>query len=117
MSQKFTYNGKEKSFDLALVSDSKRFEAAVRGMQDEESNLPKTGYASDIMQAQVNMLKKFFDTVFEAGAGNEICGEEDNLNSCYDAYEAFLGYVKEQKESMLRRRTFAANKLSGKKKH
>ncbi len=116
MSQKFTFNGVEKNFDIGSIADNKRFEQAIRNMQEEEPKLPKTGYASDIMQAQVNMIKKFFDTVFGEGAGNELCGEEDNLNNCYEAYENFIIFVGNQKNTMLNKRRFGADRISGKKR-
>lgn len=114
MSQKFTFNGVEKNFDLGSVADNKRFETAVRNMQEEEPKLPKTGYTSEVMAAQIQMLKKFFDTVFGEGAGTELCGE-DNLNTAYEAYEAFLIFVSSQKNAMLNKRRFGADRIIGKK--
>ena len=100
----FKYNGHEKEFDIADVECNKKFEGAVKALQDECNNIPKTGLASDMMKSQIDIIKRFFDKLFGNGSGKELCGEKDNLNSCYDAYEALLSFIGEQKNRLVNRK-------------
>ena len=100
----FKYNGQEKEFDIADVECNKKFEGAVKALQEECNSIPKTGLASDMMKSQVDIIKRFFDNLFGDGAGVELCGEKDNFNSCFDAYEAILSHINEQKERIVNRK-------------
>lgn len=103
MSQKtiFEYNGCTYEFDLADADYSEKYENAIEAMSNEEKEIPKAGKLSEIYRAQCGLIKRFFDNALEEGAGSRICGEKDNVTACYTAYEAFLDFVREQRDSVL----------------
>lgn len=92
----FSYNGVEYSFDVSDADHAQRMEDALAKMEETEKGLPKEGKVSVIYKGQCSMLKAFLDDVLGAGAGVAMCGENDNVMSCYNAYEAFLDFVNEQ---------------------
>ena len=97
----FEYNGYSFEYDIADADDSEKFESAIDVMSKEEKNLPKDGRLSVIYKAQCGMIKTFFDNVLGEGAGTKVCGEKNNVTDCYNAYTAFLGYVKNQRDNVL----------------
>ena len=97
----FDYNGKQFEFDFRDADNAERYEDAIKKMESEEKELEKEGSASVIIRGQCAFLKRFFDRVLGDGAGKAICGERDNLMCCYNAYDAFLSFVREQSKSML----------------
>lgn len=130
MSQKidtiFKYNGKEYEFDISDADFAEKLESAADKMRAEESKIPKTGLASAIIKAQCKMIKTYFDNCLGKGAGVEICTDKNNLSICYDAYESFLKFVREQNNALLqaknsignfsnRQQRRAASKATGKK--
>lgn len=130
MSQKidtiFKYNGKEYEFDVSDADFAEKLESAADKMRAEESKIPKTGLASAIIKAQCKMIKAYFDNCLGKGAGVEICTDKNNLTICYDAYESFLRFVREQNNAIIqaknsfssfsnRQQKRAASKANGKK--
>jgi len=100
----FKYNGHEKEFDIADVECNKKFEGAVKALQEECENIPKTGFASDMMQSQIDVINRFFDRIFDEGAGKDFCGDKNNLNSSFDAYETLLLFINDQKQRIVNRK-------------
>ena len=94
----FAYNGAEYSFDVSDAADAQRMEDALLKMDATEKALPKEGKVSVIYKGQCSMLKEWLDDVLGEGAGKALCGERDNVMSCYNAYEAFLDFVAEQNQ-------------------
>lgn len=113
MSQKidtiFKYNGKEYEFDVSDADFAEKLESAATKMREEESKIPKTGFASDIIKGQCKMIKNYFDNCLGEGAGVEICTEKNKLSLCYDAYEAFLMFVKAQNNAIVQAKNSFAN--------
>lgn len=108
MSQKietiFKYNGKEYEFDVSDAECTEKLEAAADKMREEESKIPKTGLASEIIKAQCNLIKNYFDNCLGEGKGNEICTEKNKLSVCYDAHESFLLFVKAQNSALMQKK-------------
>ena len=106
----FKYNGAAYEFDVRDADDAEKFEEAINAMSNVEKTLPKTGKSSDIIRAQCNMLKEFFDTCLGEGAGVAVCTEKSNISAHYAAYEQFLLYIKAQKDDILTaKNTFSKN--------
>lgn len=104
----FEYNGYEYEFDIADADYSEKYEVAIEAMAKEEKEIPKAGKLSEIYRAQCGMIKRFFDNVFVEGAGANVCGARDNVTKCYDAYLAFIEFVKAQRDGVIE----AKNSLS-----
>jgi len=105
---KFEHNGASYYFDIRDADCAERFNDALRILGTEEKALPKDGAIHLHIKGQCDMVKNFFDNCLCAGAGDAICTEKSNIRLCYDAYEAFLVLVKEQKEDILEaKNTFA----------
>ena len=98
----FDYNGAKYEFDIRDADDAGKYEEAIENMKNDEAKLPKVGKSSEIIKAHCAMIKSFFDTVFEDGAGDAVCGSKNNISACYDAYEAFLAFAKEQSDDVVR---------------
>ena len=93
----FSYNGVDYEFDTFDADQADKLEEAINGLRKSEQSVPKTGSVSTLVRFQCKMLRDFFDTIFEEGAGAKICGEKDSFYNCKNAYVAFLGFVDEQK--------------------
>lgn len=104
----FVYNGNSFDFDARDADDADKFEKALKILQADEADLPKSGPLPEIYRKHCGMLKKFFDNCLEDGAGVKLCTEKSNVSVCYAAYEAFLLYVRKQQEDIIRaKNTFA----------
>lgn len=105
---KFEYNGASYEYDVRDADDAERLDAALKQLDADEKALKKDGALHEHIKGQCNMIKHFFDCCLGEGAGNAICTEKSNIRTCYDAYEAFLLMVREQKEDILSaKNTFA----------
>ena len=102
ISTRFEYNGSTHEFDIRDADDAAKYEGAIEIMKKREAALPKDGKSSELIKAHCAMLKEFFDGIFDAGAGDQICGAKNNISACYDAYEAFLAFASEQKDDVIR---------------
>ena len=98
---KFKFRDAEVEFDISDADAAERFETAVKRMEEEEKQLPKTGKLSTIYRAQCRLIKDFFDNCVGSGAGDEICTKADNVRICYDAYDQFLKFVSDQKAGIM----------------
>lgn len=97
----FEYNGAEYEFDFGDAENAERYEAAIKQMEADEKALEKSGATSAIIRGQCVFLKRFFDNVLGDGAGNAVCGEKDNIRSCYSAYDEFLSFIRSQNQSLI----------------
>ena len=70
---KFKFRDAEVEFDISDADAAERFETAVKRMEEDEKQLPKTGKLSTIYRAQCRLIKDFFDNCVGRGAGDEIC--------------------------------------------
>lgn len=97
----FEYNGYAFAFDIRDADDADRYENALAVLQDAEKNMKRDGKATDLIRYQCDMIKQFFNVALnEDGAGEKVCTERDNFMVCVKAYEAFLDYLKMQKDEM-----------------
>lgn len=97
----FNCNGHSFVYDIADADEAERYENAIKKMGETEKALPKDGSLSVIYRAQCKYLKDFFDDVLGAGAGVKVCGEKDNITTCYNAYMDFLRFVSQQRDNIL----------------
>lgn len=97
----FEYNGHSYEFDLRDADDAAKYEAAIDKMGEVEKTLPKIGKTSEILRAQCKMLKTFFDETLGEGAGDALCTEKSNVAYCYAAYDAFLAFIRNQKDDVI----------------
>ena len=97
----FEYNGVSYDFDVRDADDEEKFENALESLQKEEDAMPKVGKASEQMRAQCKALKNFFDNCLGEGAGVKLCTEKNHLVVHYQAYEAFLNFVRAQKDEIV----------------
>jgi len=100
---KFCYNDIEYSFDVSDADDADKLEAAYSKMSAREKSLSKDGKSSDIIRGQCSLIRSYFDDIFGEGAGVALCSERFSLMSHYDAYDAFLEFVRNQKSAILER--------------
>lgn len=100
---KFCYNDIEYSFDVSDADDAEKMEASTRNMAENEKKLPKTGTSSEIIRSQCGLIRSFFDDIFGEGAGAALCSERFSLTTHYDAYDAFLDFVRSQKQTIIDR--------------
>lgn len=71
-----------------------RLEDAKKEMNEHLRLVPKVGKNADIIRAQVNCYRSFFDTLFGNGAGNAITGGRTSLNICLEAADSLLEFEK-----------------------
>ncbi len=99
----FCFNNAEYPFDVRDAEDAEKMETATENMQKAEKELPKDGKTSVILKSHCELIKNYFDDIFGKDAGVKICGERNNLNAHYEAYDAFLNLVRVQKEALVAR--------------
>lgn len=99
----FNYNGAEYVFDVSDAEDSERMDVAVKNMANNEKTMDKVGTNAEIIRGQCKVIKSFFDDIFGEGAGVALCTEKSNLTVHYNAYDAFLDFVRVQKDALLSR--------------
>lgn len=97
----FNYNGHSFVYDIADADEAEKYEAAIKKMGETEKSLPKDGSLSVIYRSQCRYLKDFFDDILGAGSGEKICGDKDNIATCYNAYMDFLRFVATQRDNIL----------------
>jgi len=100
----FKYNGAEYEFDFSDADNAEAYEKAIKQMEVDEKKLEKDGTAAALIRGQCAFLKKFFDEVLGAGAGEAVCGAKDNLLNCYEAYDAFLAFIRAQNQNIISRK-------------
>ena len=98
----FEYNGASFEFDVRDADDEEKFEKALETFRQAEEKLPKVGKASEQMKAQCKAIKKFFDDCLGENAGVSLCTEKNHVVNHYQAYEAFIEFVRAQKDDILR---------------
>lgn len=98
----FRHNNVEYAFDIRDAEYAEKFELAIEAMQEEEKALDKVGKLSAQTRGQCKLIKDFFNRCIGEGAGDAICTERDNSVVCFDAYAAFLKYIKAQRNDVFR---------------
>lgn len=99
----FCFNNAEYPFDVRDAEDAEKMETATENMQKAEKEAPKDGKTSAILKLHCTLIKNYFDDIFGKDAGVKICGERNNLNAHYEAYDAFLNLVRVQKDALVAR--------------
>ena len=97
----FCFNDASYPFDVRDAEYMSILEDALEKLSEAEKNVQKVGKGSEIIIAQCDMLKDFFDDCFGEGAGIDICTEKSNIATHYEAYDAFLSFVREQKDNII----------------
>ena len=112
----FEKNGHSYSYDVRDAEDAERFENALDALRTAEKAIPKDGKLSEMIKAQCEMLKEFFDNCLGEGAGKNLCTTKDELGNeksnniafHYEVYDEFLTFISMQKEDILTaKNTFA----------
>ncbi len=99
----FCFNDAEYPFDVRDADDAEKMEVATENMQAAEKQLPKDGKTSVILKSHCTLIKNYFNDIFGENAGIKICGERNNLDAHYEAYDAFLNLVRVQKDALVTR--------------
>ena len=95
----FTYNGASFHFDIEDIEDLQRYEDAYEQMAVDQKLIKKDGKKSEYVKSYCDMIRRMFDNILGAGAGEKICGERYNSRTDTDAYNAFLAFVAAQTDA------------------
>ena len=96
----FSYNGHQFDFDVRDADDSEKYETALSNLNKGEESLPKTGKSSEIIRAQCEWIKQFFDDCLGKGAGEKLCTKKANIAVHDEAYDEFLEFVRAQRDDI-----------------
>lgn len=96
-------NNVELDFDVFDVNTLVRYEAASDKLDAAIKESGRKALEKQITPAAsaritCKAVKTFFDEVFGGSAGEEICGKEDHLKRCLEAYRALLNEEARQAE-------------------
>lgn len=87
----------EKEIDFTDADFLDALVAAKASMAEELRKVPKVGKNSDIIRAQVQCYRTFFDTLFGAGAGEAVFEGKTSLEVCLRAASSLVAF--EDRES------------------
>lgn len=87
----------EKEIDFTDADFLDVLDAAKASMAEELRKVPKVGKNSDIIRAQVQCYRTFFDTLFGAGAGEAVFEGKTSLEVCLRAASSLVAF--EDRES------------------
>lgn len=87
----------EKEIDFTDADFLDALDAAKASMAEELRKVPKVGKNSDIIRAQVQCYRTFFDTLFGAGAGEAVFEGKTSLEVCLRAASSLVAF--EDRES------------------
>ena len=77
------YNSKNIQMRERYFEELKKMRSIKQDMQENKTEKENTEYLC-------KRIKKMFDSVFGSGTGVKVCGEEDDLLVCMDAYERLV---------------------------
>lgn len=82
----------EKEIDFTDADFLDSLDAAKANMAEELKKVPKVGKNSDIIRAQVQCYRTFFDTLFGTGAGEAIFEGKTSLEVCLRASSSLVAF-------------------------
>ena len=82
----------EKEIDFTDADFLDALDDAKANMAEELKKVPKVGKNSDIIRAQVQCYRTFFDTLFGAGAGEAILEGKTSLEVCLRAESSLVAF-------------------------
>lgn len=82
----------EKEIDFTDADFLDALDDAKANMAEELKKVPKVGKNSDIIRAQVQCYRTFFDTLFGAGAGEAILEGKTSLEVCLRAASSLVAF-------------------------
>ena len=82
----------EKEIDFTDADFLDALNDAKVNMAEELKKVPKVGKNSDIIRAQVQCYRTFFDTLFGAGAGEAIFEGKTSLEVCLRAASSLVAF-------------------------
>lgn len=86
-------NGVELNFELYDSNNiklRKRYFKELGKLRGISKSMPKGADERTQIEYFCGKIKKMFDKVFYTGAGDEVCGEGNNLLKCMNAYEQLV---------------------------
>lgn len=84
----------EREVDFSDADFLDKLDEAKKEMQNQFTQVPKTGKNGDIIRAQVKCFKKFFDTLFGDGASDDILEGRNSLELCIQAAHSISEFDK-----------------------
>ena len=93
-------NGVELEFDIYDLDTAKRYEAALKGLGTESSELQPGASLVESIEKECNMTFQFLDLLFGEGTSNKVFGSKCNLNACLEAVEAVTTDVSRQRSAL-----------------
>lgn len=82
----------EKEIDFTDADFLDVLDDAKVNMAEELKKVPKVGKNSDIIRAQVQCYRTFFDTLFGAGAGEAVFEGKTSLEVCLRAASSLVAF-------------------------
>lgn len=90
-------NEVELSFNIAEESSNKRVMEALKSVSEDAGNTKgKTSYEQ--IRDTCLSVKNAFDYIFGSGTGERICGKENDLNVCANAFAELIEEKNRQDE-------------------
>lgn len=89
-------NGVELDFQMADADFYERYMERAREMDDvmklavKEEQRADYKSAVELMKKKCKTVKDFLDHLFGDGTGEQVCGKNDNVEICLDAYLAII---------------------------
>lgn len=80
------------------IQMKKRYYEELKKMRSIKQDLPKDKTEQEHIEYLCRRIKGLFDAVFGSGTGVKVCGEEDDLLYCMDAYEKLISEQVRQKK-------------------
>ena len=95
----FEWNGKAFSFDLADADDVERYETALAETNVKAAEIPEGETDSARIRRECALLRTLFDGVFGEGSAEAMFGKKNNLRVMYEAFDAMIDFVAQQREA------------------
>lgn len=92
-----TMNGKEFEFDLFELETTKKYEKAFRNVVEKMENMDEKIMLSESIVIQCDTIRTCIDEIFGEGTGIEVCGENYNLTTHMNAFDALVDEAARQR--------------------
>lgn len=100
-------NNVELEFDLADVDvyekymeEATRMDEVINKQMTQEEIRADYKKAANLMREKCGAIKSFFNAMFGEGTGNRVCGENTNVDKCFDAYNVLVKDVQDQGDKL-----------------
>lgn len=94
-------NGVELEFNYLEEQTNKRTEKALKHVADTAGESDSRKKNHEKISAMCSGVKEAFDLIFGMGTGDNVCGEENNLLKCSNAFTELLNEKRSQELEML----------------